>query len=194
MGETMAVQAIIFDLYGVLAMNGWQAFKAAHFSDRENVWHHIYLLSRQVDAGLAGYDDLVRFTAEQSGESEATVRYQMEHSEPNIELLEYIAAELKGRYKLSILSNSRSDDALNKLFTPEQRALFDDTLLSHHLGLFKPDPRMYLAAAERLGVAPEACLFVDDREHHAAGAQQAGMRPLIYTNLTKLEHDLAALL
>jgi len=190
----MAVRAIIFDLYGVLAMNGWQAFKAAHFSARESVWHQLYLLSRQVDAGLASYADLVRFTAEQSGESEATVRYQMEHSEPNIELLEYIAAALKGHYKLSILSNSRNDDALNNLFTPEQRALFDDALLSHHLGLFKPDPRMYLAAADRLGVPPEACLFIDDREHHAAGARQAGMRSLIYTNLTKLKHDLAALL
>ena len=188
------VQAVIFDLYGVLAMNGWQAFKAAHFSSREDIWDHIYRLSRLVDAGLASYDDLVRYTAEQSGESESTVRYQMEHSESNIELLEYIAAELKGRYRLAILSNSRNDDAIDGLFTADQRAMFDDIILSHHLGLFKPDLRMYLAAAERLGVPPEACVFVDDREHHAAGAREAGMQALIYVNLTRLKHDLAAVL
>jgi len=40
----------------------------------------------------------------------------------------------------------------------------------------KPAPDVYLLAAERLGVAPEDCLAVEDTGHGAASAVAAGMR------------------
>ena len=89
------IKAVIFDLYGVLALNGWQAFKAKHFTDRVEVWDQIFEIGRKVDAGLADYDELIRFTAEEAEESEATVRYQLEHTSANDELLDYIRTDLK---------------------------------------------------------------------------------------------------
>jgi HAD superfamily hydrolase (TIGR01509 family) len=184
------LEAVIFDLYGVLALNGWQAFKAHHFSEREDVWEQVFQLGRQVDAGLANYDALIRFTAEQTGESEATVRYQLEHTLANDELLAYIATELKPHYKLGILSNASSSKVIRQVFAPEQVALFDTITLSHHTGLTKPDSRMYEAAAAKLDVLVEACLFVDDQERHVTGAREAGMQALVYTDVPALRQKI----
>jgi len=54
--------------------------------------------------------------------------------------------------------------------------LFHALVISTEIGAGKPDAKMYLTAAERLGVAPEECLFVDDREGNLRGAMAVGMR------------------
>lgn len=43
-------------------------------------------------------------------------------------------------------------------------------------GVMKPDPRAYLLMAERMGVTPEECVFIDDQPGNIAGAQSVGMR------------------
>jgi putative hydrolase of the HAD superfamily len=53
--------------------------------------------------------------------------------------------------------------------------LFDDVLLAGRLGFGKPDVRVYLLAAERLGLTPEQCVFVDDVPAFVHGAVRAGM-------------------
>ncbi len=56
------------------------------------------------------------------------------------------------------------------------------THFAHHIcardtGTAKPDPRIFLAAAERLGVAPAAMLHIgDDPEMDMVGARDAGLR------------------
>ncbi len=58
--------------------------------------------------------------------------------------------------------------------------LFDVTIFSCRLGTKKPDARMYLAACEGLGVAPEACLYVGDgSSQELAGAAAVGMHPVL---------------
>ncbi|AOS66089.1 phosphatase [Actinoalloteichus hymeniacidonis] len=57
----------------------------------------------------------------------------------------------------------------------------------------KPDPAPYLAAAHKLGVAPEDCLVVEDAAAGIASAKAAGMRSLgVLTNphVTGLQADL----
>ncbi len=189
----MNIRAVIFDLYGVLALNGWQAFKAKHFTGREDVWTEVFELGRKVDVGTADITELVRFTAKKAGVSEETVRYQLNHSVANEELLDYIAAELKPNYKIGILSNASSTQVLDEVFSPEQAALFNSITLSHHVGLTKPDKRMYEAAAERLGMQIGECVFIDDQDRHAQGARDAGMQALVYSDLPTLKKKLANL-
>jgi putative hydrolase of the HAD superfamily len=58
--------------------------------------------------------------------------------------------------------------------------LFDVTVFSCRVGTKKPDPRIYAAACEALGVLPSGCVYVGDgfsRELH--GAESVGMRPLL---------------
>ena len=44
-------------------------------------------------------------------------------------------------------------------------------------GMRKPAPEIYLRVAERLGLAPERCVFVDDLTVNCEGAAAVGMRP-----------------
>lgn len=40
---------------------------------------------------------------------------------------------------------------------------------------FKPDPAVYLHAAEKLGIAPENCIAIEDSKHGVTAAKKAGM-------------------
>lgn len=188
------IKAVIFDLYGVLALNGWQAFKAKHFTDRPEVWDQVFEIGRKVDAGLADYDELVRFTSEQSGEIEDMVRYQLEHTVANEPLLDYICTDLKSKYKLAILSNTSRPEVIPEVFSQNEQDLFDEIILSRHHGAIKPDPEIFELAAAKIGVQTEECLFVDDLERHANGAKQAGMQALVYTDVAELKREVAKLL
>ena len=57
--------------------------------------------------------------------------------------------------------------------------LLDATVFSVNLGRCKPDPALYLAACERLGVQPEQCLYVGDGgSRELSGAAEVGMTPI----------------
>jgi len=188
------VRAIIFDLYGVLAINGWQAFKAVHFSDREDVWDQVHQLSRKVDTGVNDYDELVRFTATATGESEATVRFQLEHTVANRELLDFIRDELQGNYKLGLLSNASRSEVIDHIFSADQKALFDVIVMSRQTGIVKPDRRAYELIAAEIAVPTEACLLIDDQERHVDGAHRAGMQAIRFSEVDSLQAELATLL
>ncbi|MCL4078908.1 HAD-IA family hydrolase [Coriobacteriia bacterium Es71-Z0120] len=58
--------------------------------------------------------------------------------------------------------------------------MFDVVVSSADVGLRKPDPRVFVLACERLGVAPEEAVHVGD--HHYAdvlGARAVGMTPVL---------------
>jgi epoxide hydrolase-like predicted phosphatase len=53
--------------------------------------------------------------------------------------------------------------------------LFDHQVVSEAVGMRKPSAEMFALGAERAGVAPEACVFVDDLEHNVRAARALGM-------------------
>jgi putative hydrolase of the HAD superfamily len=58
---------------------------------------------------------------------------------------------------------------------------FDVVLSSADLGACKPEPVVFTTAAERLGVAVERCLLVDDRAENVAAAAALGMWAVHFT-------------
>lgn len=58
--------------------------------------------------------------------------------------------------------------------------LFDAVVISGEVGLHKPQPEIYLLGAERLGVEPEECVFVDDLRENVAGAEAVGMTAILH--------------
>lgn len=57
--------------------------------------------------------------------------------------------------------------------------LIDVRVFSCEVGLRKPDPAIYLAATEGLGVAPAACLYIGDGSYRElTGAAASGMTPV----------------
>jgi epoxide hydrolase-like predicted phosphatase len=53
--------------------------------------------------------------------------------------------------------------------------LFDGIVISGEEGFRKPDPRMYSLGAQRIGVEPEECVFVDDLAFNLDPARELGM-------------------
>jgi beta-phosphoglucomutase-like phosphatase (HAD superfamily) len=47
----------------------------------------------------------------------------------------------------------------------------------------KPDPAVYLLAADRLGVPPVRCLAFEDSDHGAKAAHEAGLRVVMVPDL-----------
>lgn len=80
----------------------------------------------------------------------------------------------QGEIKLGMLSDAMPSF---RLFTEDHASdtYFNCILLSTDIGATKPGAEMYNAICERLGVNPEECLFVDDREINLTGARKCGM-------------------
>lgn len=53
--------------------------------------------------------------------------------------------------------------------------IFDVLVISGEVGLRKPDPRIYLHAAELIDTPPERCAFVDDLPRNVEAAEELGM-------------------
>lgn len=76
---------------------------------------------------------------------------------------------------------------------PEVAAMVDDrAFVSAEFGVRKPDPLVYRRCLERLGVAPEAALFVDDNEANVAGARAAGLHGHFYVSPGQFAAELRA--
>jgi putative hydrolase of the HAD superfamily len=48
------------------------------------------------------------------------------------------------------------------------------------VGVHKPKPEIFLLAAERLGIEPGDCVFVDDLRENVAGAEAVGMTAVLH--------------
>ncbi|MER7706780.1 HAD-IA family hydrolase [Kitasatospora sp. NPDC097605] len=72
--------------------------------------------------------------------------------------------------------------------------LAEGAVNSARVGAAKPDPAIYRAAAERAGVAPEGCLFVDDSARNVAAAARLGMTAVHFRAPADLARALAPLL
>lgn len=87
-------------------------------------------------------------------------------------------------HPLGLVSNATSETAEAWPESALARRL-DAAVFSCEIGLAKPDPAIYLAAADRLGVDPTECVFVGDgADGELAGAAAVGM-----TVLRTTEHN-----
>jgi len=76
----------------------------------------------------------------------------------------------------------------------ELRQIFDTLVISGEVGMRKPQPEIYLLAAERAGARPEDCVFVDDFSLNVEGAEAVGMKGIVHedarTTIATLEEVL----
>ena len=92
--------------------------------------------------------------------------------------------ELKPDYKLGMLTNVGSRYSLDQRFKPgELDELFEVVVPSGDVGWEKPDPEIFTMTAEKLGVRPDECLFIDDIPAFVAAAEKIGMHGFAYVNV-----------
>ncbi len=68
---------------------------------------------------------------------------------------------------------------------------FDGIVVSGIEHLVKPDPRIFRLFCDRYGLAPEACVFIDDSAVNIASAARFGMRTIHFTGADALRRELA---
>ncbi len=80
---------------------------------------------------------------------------------------------------VAIVSNSLGDDCYRGYDLAE---LADVVVASGEVGVRKPARRMYTIACERLGVAPEDTVMIDDLQQNLDGAARLGIRGLLHSD------------
>lgn len=65
-------------------------------------------------------------------------------------------------------------------------------VLSYEVGVMKPHPRIYEAAAQQAGVAADSIFFCDDIPAHVEAARAAGWDAEVFTGARQLVEQLAA--
>ncbi len=98
----------------------------------------------------------------------------------------------QGRHKLAVLSNAPPNLA-QWLADWEILDLFDVVFCSGDEGVVKPTPAAFEITLERLGVAPEQAVFIDDTLGHVKAAQSLGIHGILFTSAEDLVDQLDAL-
>ena len=101
--------------------------------------------------------------------------------------------KLKQHYKVALLSNNNDFmvDFIRKNF---DISFFYPAIFSNEVGITKPDKRIYLLTARRLGVKPKECLFVDDNIKNIKGARDVGMKAVHFEDYKSFKDELDSIL
>jgi glucose-1-phosphatase len=83
---------------------------------------------------------------------------------------------LRPRFRLAALSNSNELHWERNTNDLGVTGLFEVAISSHQVGLYKPDPKIYLTALDRLGASPDRVMFFDDVPANVTAASALGMR------------------
>lgn len=188
------IKAIVFDCYGVIVGRGFSYTYRLAGGDADKDADFIHDILDRASAGTLAHEAFVLAVTQKIGISEDRWLEAVRRTQtPNQDLLAYIAQELKGTYKVSILSNA-GKGSLEQKIPAEQRAIFDDIVVSAEVGCIKPQREIFELAASRLGVAFNEMIFIDDYPQYVDAAQSYGISSILYTGFEDLKHALPVLL
>lgn len=187
------IKAIIFDCFGVLTEDAWRAF--CRTLPRGEVLAKAKELNRQYDSALITMEQFVEQIHEVTGQKIALVEDSINNPEPhkNLELLSYIE-KLKSKYKIGLISNVGTNWIRDYFLSADEQKLFDSMIMSFEVGVTKPEPEIYKMAAEKLGVSPNHCAFVDDIPRYVEAAEAVGMSGVVYDDFDHFKTDLEKIL
>ncbi len=97
-------------------------------------------------------------------------------------------------YKLAALTNNYDIGDQLYVTMSSLRAEFDVFVESCREGMRKPEERIYRLTCERLGEAPERCVFLDDLGDNVKAARALGMHTVKVTDPEDALHELHELL
>ena len=207
----MAIEAVVWDFGGVFTTSPFEAFDRyerehglpAGLIRRVNATNpdsNAWALFERNDIDAAGFDR--QFRAESAA---------MGHAVAGADVLPLLSGALRPRvvaaleackayFKVGCITNNMATmhspapgtdagivGAMARVFP-----LFDAVIESSKAGVRKPDPRIYLMMCEQLGVAPEACVYLDDLGINCKPAAQLGMRAIKVVGEDQLLAELAA--
>ncbi|RUT30287.1 HAD family phosphatase [Arsenicitalea aurantiaca] len=105
-----------------------------------------------------------------------------------------ILTELRAReIPIAVATSSRARHAMTHLGRAGLLELFETVVTRDDVTRPKPHPEPYLTAASRLGVAPEACIALEDSHAGVRAAHAAGMQTIMVPDLVRPSAEIEAL-
>jgi epoxide hydrolase-like predicted phosphatase len=183
------VKGLIVDFGGVLTTNVFDSFKAFCRAEGlpEDAVKKMFrergeglALLRRLETGELTADGFSAQFAPLLGVSaENLVERLFGGIAPDEPMLEAVRRSRQAGIKTGLISNSWGDGIAYEPALMEE--LFDAVVISGEVGLHKPQPEIFRLGAERIGVAPEECVFVDDLRENCAGAEAVGMKAILHS-------------
>jgi len=187
------IQAVIWDFGGVFTTSPFEAF-ARYETERgipvgtirkinsTNHEHNAWAQFEQSRVDIHGFDELFAAEARALG-----------HHIPGKDVLPLLAGDFRpdviealrrvkaAALRTGCITNNMPHNAAGgtaagrSLYAREIMELFDVVIESAKIGIRKPNPKIYEMMCEQLGVAPPACVFLDDLGGNLKPARAMGM-------------------
>jgi HAD superfamily hydrolase (TIGR01509 family) len=111
--------------------------------------------------------------------------------EPDKHMVALLKQLKSNNYKLYALSNLDKESYATVLNNyPEILALFDDIIISAHVGMVKPSPEIYHHILQRCNLERVESLFIDDQQENILAAMALEIPSLHFTGRQQLLKDL----
>lgn len=193
------MKGLLVDFGGVLTTNVFDSFRA--FCEKEGLDpDSVKRLFREDPRALAELRRLERGELDEAefserfgpmlgvSDTEQLVDRLFAGMGPDEPMIEAVKTAKRSGIKTGLISNSWGRGRYDREAFPE---MFDGVVISGEVGLHKPDAEIFHLGAERIGVAAEDCVFVDDLKENCDGAAAVGMTPILHrgaeTTLPELE-------
>ena len=200
--EAGSLRALLVDFGGVLTSNVFDSFRA--FCEREDLPPDaVKRLFREDPEALALLRRLERgeLDADAFAERFAPLLGVEDHAGlvdrlfagmgPDADMTEAVRRSRSAGVRTGLISNSWGSGLYDRDALPQ---LFDAVVISGDVGLHKPEPEIFRLAADRVGVEPEGCVFVDDLRENCAGAEAVGMTAILHRGADRTLPELERLL
>jgi len=180
---------LLVDFGGVLTTNIWESFDA--FCANEGLERGTVLeLFRADGEALALLRSLERGAVTDSAfeadfgellgvEPDGLIERLFAGLSPEERMIGAVRAARDRGVRTGLISNSWGTG----IYERAPMRIFDATVISGDVGLHKPQPEIYRLGAERLGLEPEDCVFVDDLRENIAGAEAVGMLGILHRDV-----------
>ena len=207
----MAVEAVIWDFGGVFTTSPFEAFnryEAAQGIPKDlirtvnatNPLENAWALFERAEIDRSGFD--LKFLEESTA---------LGHPVRGADVLPLLSGDVRPRmvealrlckrhFRVACITNNMAQghgpgmaaSAEGASRSAGIMALFDVIVESSKAGIRTPDPRIYQIACEKLGVAPAACVYLDDLGVNCKPAAELGMRAIKVLTEAQALDDLAA--
>lgn len=102
------------------------------------------------------------------------------------ELLDYLNNE---KYKIAVATSTRRERALQLLQNANIKSKVDYVICGDQVKNSKPDPEIFLRAAEGLNVNPENCIVIEDSDAGIKAAHAAKMTGIHVPDMKSLDEE-----
>jgi putative hydrolase of the HAD superfamily len=110
-------------------------------------------------------------------------------SELDLRMLDLVRRARAAGLRTALLSNSWGNHYPEQL----RQNLFDAVVISGEVGMRKPEPEIFHYTSQRLGLATQHCVMVDDLPHNIAGAVAVGMVGVLHRTFDETLGELEAI-